>query len=257
MDMIDERAIIDEKATIADHVSIGPFSIIEKDVEIGEGTVIGPHVVIKSGTRIGRHNQIHQFSSIGDSPQSVGYKGEATELFIGDNNIIREFTTLNRGTTGDLGYTKLGNDNYIMAYVHLAHDCVVGDHVILANGVTMGGHVRVGDYAIMGGFALIHQFCRVGEHSIIGGGSICTKDIPPYILAAGNTAKPHGINITGLKRRDFDAKIISALRKSYRLIYRSNLDLKTALSELGELQTHKEVTILSEFLQSSQRGFIR
>lgn len=255
--MIDERASIHKQARIADRVSIGAFSIIEDDVEIGEGTVIGPHVVIKSGTRIGRHNQIHQFSSIGDAPQSVGYKGEPTELIIGDNNIIREFTTLNRGTSDDLGYTKLGNDNYIMAYVHLAHDCVVGNNVILANGVTMGGHVRVGDYAIMGGFALIHQFCRVGEHSIIGGGSICTKDIPPYILAAGNTAKPHGINITGLKRRDFDAATISALRKSYRLIYRSNLDLKTALAQLQELGKHDEVTNLSEFLQTSKRGFIR
>ena len=255
--MIDERASIHERARIADRVSVGPFTIIEENVEIGEGTVIGPHVVIKSGSRIGKHNQIHQFSSIGDAPQSVGYKGEPTELIIGDNNIIREFTTLNRGTPDDLGYTKLGNDNFIMAYVHLAHDCVVGNNVILANGVTMGGHVRVGDFAIMGGFALIHQFCRVGEHSIIGGGSICTKDIPPYILAAGNTAKPHGINITGLKRRDFDAETISALRKSYRLVYRSNLDLNTALAQLEDLKAHEEVGILSEFLQTSKRGFIR
>ena len=256
--MIDERASVHKQARIADQVSVGPFSIIEKDVEIGQGTEIGPHVVIKSGTRIGKYNQIHQFSSIGDAPQSVGYKGEPTELIIGDNNIIREFTTLNRGTPDDLGYTQLGNHNFIMAYVHLAHDCVVGDHVILANGVTMGGHVRVGDYAIMGGFALIHQFCRVGEHSIIGGGSICTKDIPPYILAAGNTAKPHGINTTGLKRRDFDAKTISALRKSYRTIFRSKLDLNDALTQLDDLKKgHPEITILSEFLQTSKRGFIR
>ena len=255
--MIDQHASIHSKAKIAENVSVGPFSIIEKDVEIGEGSVIGPHVVIKSGTRIGKYNQIHQFSSIGDAPQSVGYKGEPTELFIGDHNIIREFTTLNRGTPDDLGYTKLGNHNYIMAYVHLAHDCVVGNNVILANGVTMGGHVRVGDYAIMGGFALIHQFCRVGEHSIIGGGSICTKDIPPYILAAGNTAKPHGINVTGLKRRDFSAQTISALRKSYRTIFRSKLDLNSALEQLNDLNEFNEVAILSEFLQTSKRGFIR
>ncbi len=254
--MIDKNSDIHASAVLADDVTVGPFSIIEADVEIDEGTVIGPHVVIKSGTRIGKHNQIHQFSSIGDAPQSVGYKGEPTKLYIGDNNIIREFTTLNRGTNDDLGYTKLGNDNFIMAYVHLAHDCVVGNNVILANGVTMGGHVQVGDYAIMGGFALIHQFCRVGEHSIIGGGSICTKDIPPYILAAGNTAKPHGINVTGLKRRDFDAKTISALRQSYRTIFRSKLDLNTAIEQLQQLD-YKEVTILAEFLQTSKRGFIR
>lgn len=255
--MIDERASVHHQARIAENVSIGAFSIIENDVEIGAGTVIGPHVVIKSGSRIGKHNHIHQFSSIGDAPQSVGYKGEPTELIIGDHNIIREFTTLNRGTSNDLGYTKLGNNNYIMAYVHLAHDCVVGDHVILANGVTMGGHVRVGDYAIMGGFALIHQFCRVGEHSIIGGGSICTKDIPPYILAAGNTAKPHGINVTGLKRRAFSAETISVLRKSYRTIFRSKLDLNTALEQLKNIKGHDEVRKLSEFLQTSKRGFIR
>ena len=255
--MIDERASIDSKTQIADNVSIGPFTIVEQDVEIDEGTIIGPHVVIKSGSRIGKHNQIHQFSSIGDAPQSVGYKGEPTQLIIGDHNIIREFTTLNRGTPDDLGYTRLGNHNYIMAYVHLAHDCVVGNNVILANGVTMGGHVRVGDYAIMGGFALIHQFCRVGEHSIIGGGSICTKDIPPYILAAGNTAKPHGINVTGLKRREFSADTISALRNAYRTIFRSKLDLNTALDNLEELKRFNEVANLSEFLQTSKRGFIR
>lgn len=255
--MIDRQASVHEQARIDDKVSVGPFSIIENDVEIGEGTVIGSHVVIKSGTRIGKYNHIYQFSSIGDAPQSVGYKGESTELIIGDHNIIREFTTLNRGTPGDLGYTRLGNHNYIMAYVHLAHDCVVGDHVILANGVTMGGHVNVGDYAIMGGFALIHQFCRVGEHSIIGGGSICTKDIPPYILAAGNTAKPHGINVTGLKRREFSADTISALRKSYRTIFRSKLNLKNALEQIEDLKTYDEVTLLSEFLQTSKRGFIR
>ena len=255
--MIDEHASVDSQAQIADNVNIGPFTIVEKDVEIGEGTVIGPHVVIKSGTRIGKHNQIHQFSSIGDAPQSVGYNGEPTQLIIGDHNIIREFTTLNRGTPDDLGYTKLGNHNFIMAYVHLAHDCVVGNNVILANGVTMGGHVRVGDFAIMGGFALIHQHCRVGEHSIIGGGSICTKDIPPYILAAGNTAKPHGINVTGLKRREFSAETISALRNSYRTIFRSKLDLNAALDKLDDLKDFNEVTILSEFLQTSKRGFIR
>ena len=254
--MIDKNSDIHPDAKLADNVTVGSFSIIEADVEVGEGTIIGSHVVIKSGTRIGRHNQIHQFSSVGDAPQSVGYKGEPTKLYIGDNNIIREFTTLNRGTNDDLGYTKLGNDNFIMAYVHLAHDCVVGDNVILANGVTMGGHVQVGDYAIMGGFALIHQFCRVGEHSIIGGGSICTKDIPPYILAAGNTAKPHGINVTGLKRREFDAETISALRQSYRTIFRSKLDLSTALDELQQFD-QKEVAVLAEFLQSSKRGFIR
>ncbi len=255
--MIDQSASIHPDAKLDSDVKVGPFSIIEADVKIDKGTVIGPHVVIKSGTSIGKNNQIHQFSSVGEAPQSVGYKGEPTKLYIGDNNIIREFTTLNRGTTDDLGYTKLGNNNFIMSYVHLAHDCVVGDNVILANGVTMGGHVQVGDYAIMGGFALIHQFCRVGEHSIIGGGSICTKDIPPYILAAGNTAKPHGINVTGLKRRDFSAETISALRQSYRTIFRSKLDLNTAIEQLAKFEQFEEVNALAEFLQTSKRGFIR
>lgn len=255
--MIHGKADVHPAAKILDGVSIGPFSIIEDDVEIGEGTQIEPHVVIKSGTRIGRHNHIHQFCSIGDAPQSTGYKGEPTQLYIGDHNIIREYTTMNRGTPGDLGYTRVGNHNFIMAYVHVAHDCVIGDHTILANGTTMGGHVEVGDYAIIGGFALIHQFCRVGVHSIIGGGSICTKDIPPYILAAGNTAKPHGINVTGLKRRDFSPQVISVLRKAYRAVFRSKLDLTTAIEQLQQFGDISEVRVLTDFLHSSKRGFIR
>jgi len=255
---IHETAIVDPTAELAHDVVVGPYSIIEGDVSIGEGTWIGPHVVIRNHTSIGRENRIFQCASIGEEPQHQGYKGELTKLKIGNRNIIREYCTLNRGTAGHLGITQIGDDNFIMAYVHIAHDCVLGNHIIFANGASLAGHVDVGDYAIMGGFSLVHQFCKVGAHCITGIGAICFQDVPPYIVAAGNSAKPFGINVKGLRRRDFSEKTISLLKSAYRLVYRSNLDFKTAIKEIDALgNKDTNVAMFSEFLQRSERGIIR
>ena len=237
---------------------VGPFTIIESDVEIGSGTTIDSHVVIRSNTRIGRNNRIFQFCSVGEDPQFAGYSGETTWLEIGDGNTIREYCTLNRGSHAGLGATRVGNDNFLMAYVHVAHDCTLGDHTIFANCASLAGHVEIGDHAILGGFTLVHQFCRVGKHSITGIGSVCLKDIPPFVVAAGNTAAPYGINVKGLRRRGFSDDTITALRRAYRLLYRSGLDLKTAIGQLDDNGASvEEVGYLTEFLRSSRRGIIR
>ena len=255
---IHPSAIVDPAAELGKDVEVGPFSIIEKDVVIGDGTWIGPHVVVRNHTTIGKENKIFQFSSIGEQPQYQGYAGEPTRLIIGDRNTIREYCTLNRGTAGHLGETRIGNDNFIMAYVHIAHDCILGNNIIFANGASLAGHVDVGDYAIMGGFSLVHQFCKVGAHCITGIGAICFQDVPPFIVAAGNSAKPYGINVKGLHRRDFSEDTISMLKRAYRLLYRSNLDLKTALAEMETLAPgNTAVKIFSEFLRQSERGVIR
>lgn len=258
MATIHPSAIVDPAAELGEGVEVGPFSIIEKDVVIGDNTWIGPHVVIRNHTTIGQQNRIFQFSSIGEQPQYQGYAGEPTRLVIGDRNTIREYCTLNRGTAGHLGETRIGNDNFIMAYVHIAHDCTLGNNIIFANGSSLAGHVDVGDYAIMGGFSLVHQFCKVGAHCITGIGCICFQDVPPYIVAAGNSAQPYGINVKGLHRRNFSEQTISMLKRAYRLVYRSNLDLRTAINEIDNL-TPKDSAVhtFSEFLRGSERGIIR
>ena len=254
--MIHPQAIIDPDAKLGKEVRVGPYSVIGRDVEISDHTWIGPHVVINGPTTIGRNNKIYQFCSIGDAPQHLGYHGAPTRLRIGDRNVIREYCTINRGTVEGHGITQIGSDNFFMAYVHIAHDCTVGDHTIFANCASLAGHVTIGDYAFLGGFSGVHQFCRVGAHCMTGIATITFKDIPPYVLAAGNTAAPHGINVRGLKRRQFAASAIDALREAYKIIYRSGLPLAKALNKL-EAVKQPEVTHLVSFIRASERGIIR
>jgi UDP-N-acetylglucosamine acyltransferase len=256
--VIHPQALVDPKARIGKGVQIGAFSIIGADVEIGDNSWIGPHVVINGPTRIGADNRIYQFCSLGDAPQHTGYKGEPTHLEIGDRNIIREYCTLNRGTVVGGGVTRLGSDNFLMAYCHLAHDCQVGNRTIFANCASLAGHVTVGDYAILGGFTVAHQFCRIGAHCITALGTITFKDIPPYVVAAGNPAVPHGINARGLKRRQFSEEQIQNLRRAYKVLYMSEQGLDDALAQLDEMaRVGAEVAPLVEFVRASARGVIR
>jgi UDP-N-acetylglucosamine acyltransferase len=255
---IHPTAIVDPSATIAANVTIGAYSIIGAEVSIGEGCWIGPHVVINGPTCIGRENKIFQFASIGDAPQDKKYAGEPTRLEIGDRNVIRECCTINRGTVQDEGVTRIGCDNWIMAYVHVAHDCVVGNNIILANNVALAGHVSVGDFAILGGFTLVHQFCAIGTHAFTAMGSGIGKDVPPFLMVSGNPAHAHGLNSEGLKRRGFSPEAMSALRKAYKVLYRSGLTLKEAMPQLAALQAGQpEVGLFTEFLQRQTRGIVR
>lgn len=256
--MIDKHAIVSPKAQLADDVEVGPFSIIGPDVVIGPGTWIGPHVVINGPTVIGAQNRIYQFASIGDAPQDKKYKGEPTRLVIGDRNVIRESCTVNRGTVQDKALTTLGSDILMMAYSHVAHDCVIGDKVIMANGVALGGHVEIGEWVIIGGQAAIHQFCKIGAHAFIAGGAIVTRDVPTYVMAAGNPAGPHSVNAEGLKRRGFSPQQVRNVRNAFRLLYRSDLLLADAVAKLKELgQTQPEVAELVAFIDRSERSLVR
>jgi UDP-N-acetylglucosamine acyltransferase len=257
--MIHPTAIIDSKAEISEGVEIGPYSVIEKNVLIGEGTKIGPHVVIREGTYIGKQCQISQFASIGEAPQSVGYKGEKTFLQIGDHNIIREFVTLHRGTIKGGGKTVIGNENFLMAYSHVAHDCQIGNQVVMANGATLAGHILIEDFAIIGGLSAIHQFCRVGTYAIIGGISGVLMDIPPYTKAQGDIARLFGLNTIGLKRANFSEKTLKALKKAYRIIFRSSLTLEKAMKRVleDEISQTPEVQHFLQFIQCSKRGITR
>lgn len=256
--MIHSSAIVDPGARLADGVTVGPYSIIGPDVEIGESTEIGPHVVIKGPTTIGRNNRIYQFCSIGEDPQDKKYAGESTRLAIGDGNTIRECCTINRGTSQDRGVTELGDDNWVMAYVHVAHDCVVGNHTVLANCATLAGHVTVGDHAILGGFTKVHQFCRVGMHAFCGMDSGLNRDVPPYVTVSGMPAEPKGINAEGLKRHGFDREAVRVVRQAYRLLYRSGLRLEEALEQIRSLGRDAEVVApMIEFIETSSRGLTR
>lgn len=256
--MISELALINPAAHLGVGVSVGPFSIIEAGVEVGDETEIGSHVIVRSNTTIGKRNRFFQYCSVGEEPQYAGYAGEDTRLIIGDNNVFREFCTINRGTPEHLGETRIGDDNFLMAYVHVAHDCDIENNTIFANCASLAGHVSVGQYAILGGFTLIHQFCRVGAHSITGIGSVCLQDVPPFVVAAGNTARPHGINTKGLRRRGFTDQTIAELRRAYRTLYRSQLDLKSSIVRIEQDHGDEEaVGQLLEFLRSSDRGIIR
>ena len=258
MSLVHSTAIIDPDAKLADRVEVGAYSIIGPHVEIGADTRIGPHVVIHGHTRIGKNNRIFQFSSLGEQPQDKKYAGEPTRLEIGDGNTIREFCTLNTGTAQDVGVTRLGNDNWIMAYVHLAHDCQVGNHTIFANNAQLAGHVQVGDYAILGGFTGVHQFCHVGAHSMTAVGTVLLQDLPPYVTAAGNTAQPHGINAEGLKRRGFSAEAVTHIKRAYKTLYKSGLTLEQARQALASQSAEvPELLPLLEFLDASTRGIIR
>ena len=255
---IHPTAIINPGARIAPDVEIGPYSIVGPHVEIGPGCWIGPHVVVTGHTRIGARNRFFQFSSIGEMPQDKKYHGEATRLEIGDDNLVREFCTFNCGTAQDAGATRVGNGNWFMAYVHLAHDCQVGNNTIFANNAQLAGHVHIGDHVILGGYTGVHQFCRIGAHSITGIGSVVLQDVPPFITASGDTAKPYGINAEGLKRRGFTANAITELKRAYKTLYRSGLTLDQAKKTLArQVKACPEIQVLLDFLAASTRGIIR
>ncbi len=256
--MIHPAAIVDPSARIAADVEIGPWTLIGPDVEISAGSRVASHVVIKGPTQIGRNNQILQFSTIGEDTPDLKYKGESTRLVIGDNNIIREGVTIHRGTVQDRGETSIGNNNLIMAYVHIGHDSVIGDNCILVNNASLAGHVHVGDWAILGGYALVHQFCHIGAHAFLGAATYITKDVPAYVLVAGNPAEASNINVEGLKRRGFSSDAISALRRAYKIIYRQGMSVDDALAELQILANdHVEVQPLIDSLKNSKRGIVR
>lgn len=256
--MIHPTAIISPDARIAADAEIGPFTSIGKDVEIASGTRIASNVVVEGPTTIGRDNQVHSFCSIGGPPQDKKYAGEPTRLEIGDRNVIREFCTFNRGTTQDVGVTRVGNDNWVMAYAHIAHDCQVGSHTIFANNAQLAGHVQVGDFAILGGFTVVHQFVRIGAHSLTAMGTILLQDLPPFVTAAGNTARPHGINSEGLKRRGYTTAVIAAIKAAYKVLYKSGLSLEDARGELERrLPDFPDLEPLTRFLRTGNRGIIR
>lgn len=255
---IHPTALVDPAAKLADDVEVGAYTLIGPHVEIGMGSHIGPHAVITGHTRIGANNRIFQFVSLGEIPQDKKYVGEPTRLDIGDNNTIREFCTFNCGTSQDAGVTRVGSDNWIMAYVHLAHDCQVGNHTIFANNAQLAGHVHVGDHAILGGFTVVHQFVRIGAHSITAMGTIALQDIPPFVTASGNPARPFGINSEGLKRRGYNAAALAALKRAYKTLYKAGDTLDQAKAHLAQqLRECPEMQPLVDFLAVPGRGIIR
>lgn len=259
---IHSTALVDAKAQLDSSVEVGPYSVIGPNVSIAAGTKIGPHVVIDGHASIGCDNTIFQFASIGAAPQDKKYAGEPTQLEIGDRNTIREFCTLNRGTAQDAGVTRLGNDNWIMAYVHIAHDCQLGNDIILANNATLAGHVHLGDWVFLGGFTTVHQYCHIGAHAMTAFTAAVSQDVPPFVTAAGNRAVPAGINSEGLKRRGFSSEQIMAIKRGYKLIYRAGLSLDAAQTALLEEeskspQAAQYLRLLREFIASSPRGIIR
>lgn len=259
---IHETAIIEAGATLADDVEVGAYSIIGANVTIGAGTKVGPHCVIDGHTTIGRDNHFYRFCSIGGMPQDKKYAGEPTRLEIGDGNTVREYVTINTGTVQDVGVTRVGSDNWIMAYVHIAHDCQVGDHTIIANSVQLAGHIHIGDWAILGGLTAVHQFVRIGAHSMIGGTSSVRQDIPPYVIGAGDPFRPVGINSEGLGRRGFTPDSIAAVKECYKLLYRRKLTIEQAAEEMQQLQQAQPdsaaaIQIMVDFLNASSRGISR
>jgi UDP-N-acetylglucosamine acyltransferase len=262
MAIIHATAIVDPKAELDATVEIGPYSIVGPHVTIGAGTVVGPHVVIEGHTTIGKDNKFFQFSSIGAAPQDKKWNGEPTRLEVGDRNTVREFCTFNTGTVQDKGVTRLGNDNWMSAYVHLAHDCQVGSNTIFSNNAQLAGHVEVGDHAILSGYAGVHQFCKIGAHAFVGMYTSLTQDVPPFVLVSGNPAGARGVNIEGLKRRGFTRAQIDGIRAAYKHIYRNNLTLDEAKLELAKLQGEMpeaaaDVGAMLSFLDSATRGIVR
>lgn len=257
--MIDATAIVSPDATLAPDVTVGAYAVIGPHVSVGAGSVIGPHVRIEGPTQIGERNRFVGQASIGTEPQDLKFKGERTELRIGNDNVFREFVTINRGTTGGGAITTIGSHNFFMAYAHVAHDCHVGEGTIFANNATLAGHVEVGDFSTIGAFSAVHQFCRVGDHAFVGGGSICTQDVLPFVKTVGNRpAKTYGINNIGLERKGFTKETVEALQRAYRLLVRSKLRLQEALDRIeAELGFHAEVRYFAEFVRESKRGVIR
>ncbi len=256
--MIHPTALVSASAEIAEGVEVGPYAVIGDKVVIGTGSTVGSHVVINGPTVIGCDNRIYQFASIGDDPQDKKYAGEPTRLTIGNGNTIREYCTISRGTVQDAGETIMGDDNWIMAYVHIAHDCRVGSHTIMANNTTLAGHVHIGDWVIMGGFSGAHQFCRIGSHAFLGMYSGVNRDVPAYTMVSGNPAVPRGINSEGLKRRGFDSAQIRNIKEAYRLLYRSGVKLDEAIATIADRSdSQPELVLLLDSLRSSERGLLR
>jgi UDP-N-acetylglucosamine acyltransferase len=255
--LIHPTAVIHDKALIDEGVSIGPYCIIEDNVTIKKGSKLSAHVVIQKNTEIGENCDISSFASIGGPPQDLTYKDENTTVVIGNNNVIKEYVTINRGTPHGKGTTRVGNNNFIMAYAHIAHDCVVGNNVIMANCATLAGHVEVSDFVIFGGLCAVHQFCRIGKYAFISGLTGVPKDIPPFIMAAGNRAKPYGLNVVGLERHSFSKEELLKLKKAYRILFRSSLPLSTAIKIIQEELDGENISELIDFIGSAKRGICR
>lgn len=258
MARIHPTALVAPGAQLADDVEIGPYSIIGETVTIGAGTVVGPHVVIEGVTRIGERNRFHSGGAIGCDPQDKKYRNEPTQLVIGDGNTFFQNVTIATGTTQDQGITRVGNDNWVMAYAHIAHDCVVGSHIILANGATLAGHVEVGDHVILGGLTAVHQFCVIGAHAMAGGGSMITQDVPPFVMCEGNRAVARGLNAEGMKRRGFTSEQIAAVKQIYKLLYKEGLSYEQACSQIAEMAKAEPVlNLYVDFFARSKRGIVR
>ena len=258
MSLIDPRAIVDPAARLADNVRVGPWSIIGPDVEIGEGTVIAPHVVIRGPTVIGRDNDIYQFSSVGEDTPDLKYRGEPTKLIIGDRNVIREGATIHRGTVQDRGETRIGNDNLLMAYVHVGHDSIIDNHCVLVNNTALAGHVHVGDYAILSGYTLVHQYCHIGPYSFTAMGTAVGKDVSAFVTVAGNPAGARSMNFEGMRRRGFTPETLQALRRAYKLVYRSGLTVDEALERLiDSANEHPQVALFRDSIRQATRGITR
>ena len=256
--MIHQTVIIDPSSQVDENVEIGPYTVIGANVSIGSGSIIGPHVTINGTTTIGKNNRIYQFSSIGEDPQDKKYAGEKSFLKIGDNNEIREFTTIHRGTTQDKNITIIGSNNLLMAYSHVAHDCIIKNDVILANAASLGGHVHIGNNVILGGFSIVHQFCHLGDHCFSAMGSAITKDVPPFVMVGGRPTKPHGINSVGLDRRGFSQDEILQIKRAYKVLYKSGLKLSEAISKLAEVAKEQpELKAMVDFLENSSRSILR
>ena len=256
--LIHPTAVIDPAARVAADVIVGPYSVIGAGVEIGRNCWIGAHVVLSGLTLVGAGTRIFPFTSLGSEPQDKKYRGESTRLEIGCNNTIREYVTINRGTVQDAGVTRLGDDNWVMAYVHIAHDCQIGNRTVLANNTTLAGHVSIGDYATMGGGSLVHQFCHIGEHAFTAYGARINKSVPPFVMVSEGKGRPRGLNIEGLKRRNFSEDRIRWLKEAYRILYRSDLSLEKAIEELGRIEHESEdVFRFREFVSASDRSIIR
>ncbi|SFB20197.1 acyl-[acyl-carrier-protein]--UDP-N-acetylglucosamine O-acyltransferase [Collimonas sp. OK607] len=262
MTRIHPTAVIDPKAALDSTVEVGAYAVIGPHVAIGAGSKIGPHAVIEGHTTIGRDNAIFQFGSIGAAPQDKKYAGEPTRLEIGDRNTIREFVTLNLGTVQDGGVTRIGDDNWVMAYVHVAHDCQIGSNTTIANNATLAGHVHIGDWVLLGGFTTVHQFCRIGAHAMTAFTAAVSQDVPPFVTAAGNRAEPAGINSEGLRRRGFSSEQIMTIKRAYRIIYRSGLALEDAMAALAQEElkvpdSAAYLKLMRDFVATSSRGIIR
>lgn len=255
---IHPSAVVSPKAELAQGVKIGAYSTVEDHVTIGADTIVGAHVVIEGHTQIGERNRISPFSSIGTSPQDIGYAGEDTRLIIGDGNIIREYVTVNRATTKEKWETVIGNNNYIMAYAHIAHDCNLGDGVIMSNVATLGGHIKIGDHAILGGLVAVHQFVRIGAHAFVGAKSGVDRDVPPFMITAGPRAKLYGVNSKGLSRSGFTTEVVRGLKKAYEIIWRKNRKFSAGIKQVrDELESFPELEMLLNFFHGSKRGVLR